>query len=215
MNINEILAARGLDENAITGVLDDMKANKLFLSSEENMDIRYGKLKTQHEGVSKQLEEANALIETLKKDTKGQEAAQQKITAYEQQVSKLTEELEKTKLDAAIKVGLLAAKAQDVDYLTYKLREKLAHDGETLTLDDNGDIKGWEDRLSGLKTQFPTMFESDEGSGDGYQIFEPNKLKRGEGGEAAPTRESFRAMSYEERVALKQKNEKLYKQLAK
>lgn len=39
MNINEILAARGLDENAITGVLDDMKANKLFLSSEENMDI--------------------------------------------------------------------------------------------------------------------------------------------------------------------------------
>ena len=215
MNINEILAARGLDENAITGVLDDMKANKLFLSSEENMDIRYGKLKTQHEGVSKQLEEANALIETLKKDTKGQESAQQKITAYEQQVSKLTEELEKTKLDAAIKVGLLAAKAQDVDYLTYKLREKLAHDGETLTLDDNGDIKGWEDRLSGLKTQFPTMFESDEGSGDGYQIFEPNKLKRGDGGEAAPTRESFRAMSYEERVALKQKNEKLYKQLAK
>lgn len=215
MNINEILAARGLDENAITGVLDDMKANKLYLSSEENMDIRYGKLKTQHEGVTKQLEEANALIETLKKDTKGQEAAQQKITAYEQQVSKLTEELEKTKLDAAIKVGLLAAKAQDVDYLTYKLREKLAHDGETLTLDDNGDIKGWEDRLSGLKTQFPTMFESDEGSGDGYQIFEPNKLKRGDGGEAAPTRESFRAMSYEERVALKQKNEKLYKQLAK
>lgn len=215
MNINEILAARGLDENAITGVLDDMKANKLFLSSEENMDIRYGKLKTQHEGVTKQLEEANALIETLKKDTKGQEAAQQKITAYEQQVIKLTEELEKTKLDAAIKVGLLAAKAQDVDYLTYKLREKLAHDGETLTLDDNGDIKGWEDRLSGLKTQFPTMFESDDGSGDGYQIFEPNKLKRGEGAEAAPTRESFRAMSYEERVALKQKNEKLYKQLAK
>lgn len=215
MNINEILAARGLDENAITGVLDDMKANKLFLSSEENMDIRYGKLKTQHEGVSKQLEEANALIETLKKDTKGQEAAQAKITAYEQQVSKLTEELEKTKLDAAIKVGLLAAKAQDVDYLTYKLREKLAHDGETLTLDDNGDIKGWEDRLNGLKTQFPTMFASDEGSDDGYQIFEPNKLKRGDGGEAAPTRESFRAMSYEERVALKQKNEKLYKQLAK
>lgn len=215
MNINEILAARGLDENAITGVLDDMKANKLFLSSEENMDIRYGKLKTQHDGVSKQLEEANALIETLKKDTKGQEAAQAKITANEQQVSKLTEELEKTKLDAAIKVGLLAAKAQDVDYLTYKLREKLAHDGETLTLDDNGDIKGWEDRLNGLKTQFPTMFESDEGSGDGYQIFEPNKLKRGDGGEAAPTRESFRAMSYEERVALKQKNEKLYKQLAK
>lgn len=215
MNINEILAARGLDENAITGVLDDMKANKLYLTSEENMDIRYGKLKTQHEGVSKQLEEANALIETLKKDTKGQEAAQQKITAYEQQVSKLTEELEKTKLDAAIKVGLLAAKAQDVDYLTYKLREKLAHDGETLTLDDNGDIKGWEDRLSGLKTQFPTMFDSDDGSGDGYQIFEPNKLKRGDGAESAPTRESFRAMSYEERVALKQKNEKLYKQLAK
>lgn len=215
MNINEILAARGIDEATITKILSDLKENKLFFSSEENMDIRYGKLKTQHEGVTKQLEEANTLIETLKKSTKGQEDAQAKITAYEQQVSKLTEELEKTKLDAAIKVELLAAKAKDVDYLTYKLREKLTHDGETLTLDDNGAIKGWDDRLNGLKTQFPTMFETGDEGGDGYQIFEPNRLKRGDGGEAAPTRESFRAMSYEERVALKQKNEKLYNQLVK
>ena len=215
MTINEILKAVGLDETNITSVLENMKANKLFLTSEENMDIRYPKLKTQHEGVTKQLEEANALIEQLKKSTKGQEDNQQKIAAYEQQVTKLQAELEQTKLNAAIKVELLSSGAKDIDYLTFKLNEKLKKDGETLALDDSGAIKGWDDKLTGLKTQFPTMFETDDGDGDDYQVFEPNKLQKGDGGELTPTRESFLAMDYEQRVALKKKNEKLYKQYAK
>lgn len=216
MTINEILQARGLGEPDITGILDDLRANKLFFSSEENMDIRYGKLKTQHEGTSKQLEEALATIEQLKKSTKGQEDAQKQIAEHEARERALLAELEKTRLESAIKVELLASHAKDVDYLAFKLSEKLKRDGETLSLDENGAIKGWEEKLNGLKTQFPAMFEAESSAGDdGYQVFEPNKLRRGEGGETAPTKESFRTMGYEERLALKQKNEKLYKQLAK
>lgn len=215
MTINEILKAKGISDETVADILAAMKENKIFTAGEENLDIRYGKLKTQNDATAQQLAEANALIEELKKGTKGQEGLQQKITAYETQVQQLQAELEKTKLEAAIKVELLSSKAKDVDYLAYKLNEKLKHDGETLTLDDNGAIKGWDDKLAGLKTQFPAMFETDSGNGDGYQIYQPNRLKSGDGGEPTPTKESFKAMSYEQRVALKQKNETLYKQLSK
>lgn len=215
MNINEILKAKGLDETVITEILNDMKANKIYLASEENMDIRYPKLKTQHEGTTKQLEEALATIETLKKSTKGQEEAQKAIAEHEAREQALLAELEKTKLEAAIKVELLSSKAKDVDYLTFKLNEKMKKDGETLTLDESGAIKGWEDKLTGLKTQFPQMFESGEGNEGGYQVFSPNQLQKGAGGELTPNKEAFQAMGYEERVALKKKNEQLYKQLAK
>lgn len=215
MNLIEILKAKGISDDVIQAVQEDMKTNKIFTASEENLDIRYGKLKTQHEGTAKQLEEANATIEALKKSTKGIEEAQNEINAHKQREEQLQKELEQTKINAAIKIALLSSKAVDVDYLAFKLNEKMKADGETITLDDNGDIKGWNDKLDGLKTQFPKMFESSSESGDGYKVLDPNELKKGDGGEAAPTKESFRAMTYEQRVALKQKNEALYKQLAK
>lgn len=215
MNLNEILKANGVNDEAISAIAAAMKENKIFTASEENLDIRYGKLKTQHDGVNQQLTEANALIEDLKKSNKGNEGLQQKVTAYEQQVAQLQKELEETKIDAEAKVGLLAAKAVDVDYLLYKLKEKARADEKPIALDENGKIKGWDDMLSSLQTQVPNMFESASGDGDGYQVFKPNRLKDGDGGGTAVTREQFKGMGYEERMALKQKNEKLYNELVK
>ena len=96
MTINELLQKlfNATDEQ-VNSFAEEMKANKIFTASEENMDIRHSKLKTQHESTTKQLEEAQALIETLKKSTKGHEDAQQKITAYEQREKELLAELEK------------------------------------------------------------------------------------------------------------------------
>lgn len=173
MNISEILKAKGFEDETIKAVLEDMKANKIFTASEENLDVRYGKLKTEHEGKLSELAEANNLIAELKKSTKGNEGLQQKITDYESQVTQLQAELEQTKLESAIKVELLSAKAMDVDYLTFKLKEK----GE-LALDENGKIKGWDDKLAGLKTQFPNQFE-----GAGGKKYEENKLPEGDHGD--------------------------------
>lgn len=156
MTIAEILKANGVDDNAAKAILDAMKENKIYTASEENLDIRYGKLKGDHEGVTKQLAEANSLIEELKKSNKGNEGLQEKVAAYETQVQQLQAELEQTRIDAAVKVGLLDSKALDVDYLTFKLKAK----GDALTLDENGKIKGWGDKLAALKTQFPQQFES-------------------------------------------------------
>lgn len=156
MTIAEILKANGVDDNAAKAILDAMKENKIYTASEENLDIRYGKLKGDHEGVTKQLAEANSLIEELKKSNKGNEGLQEKVAAYETQVQQLQAELEQTRIDAAVKVGLLDSKALDVDYLTFKLKAK----GDALTLDENGKIKGWDDKLAALKTQFPQQFEA-------------------------------------------------------
>lgn len=164
-------------------------------------------------GKNAELDTANGLIAELKKGTKGNEELQSKIAGYETQVADLQKQLQETKLKSAIKVALMSEKAVDVDYLTFKLNEKMKEKGETLELDENDNIKGWADKLSGLKTQFPTMFES-AGSGN-MQVLGDNRLPSGDNRQVTPTKEQFRSMSYEERVALKQSNEQLYKQLAK
>lgn len=205
MTIAEILKAKGVSEDIIKEVQDDMKANKIFTASEENLDIRYGKLKADHDGKLAELSEANNLIAELKKSNKGNEALQQQISNYEGQVAQLQAELEQTKLDAAIKVELLSSKALDVDYLTFKLKEK----GE-LSLDENGKIKGWDDKLAGLKTQFPTQFENTGGK----NIIE-NKLPNTNEGDKVVTKEEFNKMGYASRVEFKMNNPEAYSQLTK
>jgi len=126
---------------------------------------------------------ANALIEDLKKGTKGNEELQGKITGYETQVQQLQAQLAETQMESAIKVALLSEKAIDVDYLTYKLNEKLKEDGKTLELDENGNIKDWKSYSDGLKTQFPNMYESSSA-----KKIEENRLPGSEGdpGKAEP-----------------------------
>ena len=80
MNLVEILKAKGVSDDIIKEVQEDMKANKVFTASEENLDIRYGKLKTDHESKLNELAEANGLIAELKKNNKGNEGLQAKIS---------------------------------------------------------------------------------------------------------------------------------------
>lgn len=203
MNMTEILKAKGIADDVIQAILDDMKANKVFTTSEENLDIRHGKLKTQHEGTVKQLEEAQALIEEMKKSTKGQDDLQAKITAHEQREAQLLEQLKETQIAAEIKIGLLAEKALDVDYLTFKLKEK----GE-LTLDENGKIKGWDDKVAALKTQLPNQFET----AAGRKIIE-NILPTPENGGGGMTKGEFMKKPYAERAAFAKENPDAYKEM--
>lgn len=130
-------------------------------------------------------------------------------------MSQLQAEIKETKIKSEIKLALMSEKASDVDYLMFKLNEKLKEKGETLELDENDNIKGWKDKIDGLKVQFPNMFETASGNEGGFKVLEPNKLKFGDGGNTTPTKDEFKAMGYEERVALKQANEQAYKSLAK
>lgn len=179
MNLTEILKSKGVADDVIKAVLEDMKTNKIYTAGEENLDVRYSKLKADHDGLSKQYAEANTLIEELKKSSKGNEDLQGKITGYETQVAQLQAELDKAKLDNAIQLALRDAKAVDPDYLAFKLREK--YKPEELTLDETGKVKGMDDKLAGLKTQFPAQFEA-----SGQKKILENKLDVGEPGEVEP-----------------------------
>ncbi len=205
MNLIEIMKAKGISEDIIQAVQEDMKANKVFTASEENLDIRYGKLKTDHDSKLAELAEANNLIAELKKNSKGNEGLQQKIADYEAQVAQLQAENAKIKLDAAIKVELLSSKALDVDYLTFKLKEK----GE-LELDEQGKIKGWDDKIAALKTQFPTQFES-----AGGKKYDEHKLPDKQDGGDAITKEAFQKMGYQERLKVFNDNPAAYAELTK
>ena len=141
--------------------------------------LKYDDIVQQLTGKNTELESANGLIAELKKGTKGNEELQGKISGYETQVADLQAQLQETKLKSAIKVALLGEKAVDVDYLTFKLNEKLKEKGEALELDENDNIKGWDSLRDGLKTQFPTMFES-AGAGK-YKVLGDNKLPEGDG----------------------------------
>lgn len=162
---------------------------------------KYATLEAENQTNASKLAEANSLIQQLQKAAKGDEALQGKVTEYQTKVQQLETELAQTKLESAIKVELLAAKALDVDYLTFKLKEK----GE-LALDESGKVKGWDEKLEALKTQFPTQF-----AGDGKKIIEPNKLPMGDGGNNAVTKESILRMPYAERAKLFSENPEAYK----
>jgi len=215
MNLTDILNAQGIAEDVVNAILSAMKENKIFTASEENLDIRYGKLKDEHEAAKKQLGEATTLIDTLKKSTKGQEEAQQKITAYEQQVTQLQKDLADEKWRNRARIGLMQAGADDIDYVLYKLEESMTKEGKERKLTDAEEIEGWDDLLKNAQAQLPQRFAKAEDSNDGYEIFNPNKLKNGDGGDTNVTKERFMAMSYEERMQFKQNNEKRFHELNK
>jgi hypothetical protein len=142
---------------------------------------KYDALEAMLTGKNTELETANNLIAELKSGTKGNEEMQGKITEYETvTIPELQKKLAETKLNSELKVALLGARAKDIDYLTYKLRES----GKTLELGEDEKIKGIDEMLSDLKTQFPAFFETGV-PGGGFEI-DPNKLQHGDGAEAEP-----------------------------
>ena len=160
------------------------------------------------DGKTSELDKANTLIADLKKSAKGDEGLQQKVTDYETQVATLQAENARIKTVNAFKFDLLEAKAVDIDYLLFKAEEKLKAEGKTLELDESGKVKGIDDLISGLKTQFPTQFEA----GSKLKV-EPNPLPKPGTDLPTVTKEDFAKMGYDSRVKLKTDNPELYNQL--
>ena len=171
---------------------------------------KYDALQELVTGKETELKTANELIAELKKGTKGNEELQKKIGDYDSQVAELQQQLQETKIKSAIKVALLSEKANDVDYLTFKLNEKLNEKGETLELDENDNIKGWKDKIEGLKIQFPSMFTS---ATDGRKVLDDGKLPNTDNSNAGITQEAFGKMGYQSRLKLKQEQPEVYAQL--
>lgn len=176
MTLQEILKSQGLSDEQIETVTGEMKQNKIFTAGEENLDIRYGDLSKKHK-------EATTLIEQLKKDNANNQGLQDKVTEYESKIKELETERDALKVDFALKSALEKSKVQDVDYICYKIKSQ----GTELKLDDNGSIKGIDDIITSVKTQYPNQFPSADNNNDGKKI-DPNKLGKGDDkGDPEPT----------------------------
>lgn len=156
-------------------------------------------------GKTTELDAANELIAKLKKGTKDSDTLQNTIADYEARNEKLQKELAETQLKSAIKIALLSEKAVDVDYLTFKLEQNNAE----ISLDENGQIKGWTDMVSELKTAHPTMFDTAKGGSDGYKPVGDNNLPKGDGDETLKKADILK-MSYADRQKLATEDPEAY-----
>lgn len=208
MDFNELLKKYFDDETKITEFLDDMKSNKLYLSNEENIDIRYSKLKGELDSLTEKDKEAQALIDELKKNSGDAEKAQAQIAEYEAKIDELEKRNTELTIDNAVKFGLLAkgAKSSDIDYLIYR-----AKNGDTeLKLDKEGNVKGLDELIDSLKKNYSSNFEEKE-----KKKVDVKDLPEAKGDENKITQEQFQKMSYAERNKLFKENKEQYELLRK
>ncbi len=145
-------------EERTTAILNGMKEKKIYISSNENVDERYTKLKGQKEDLEEQLATANTTITELKKSTKGNEELQKKLTDYETKIQTLQQESEakvrNLTLDHAIEKLLTTNNAKHVDLL------KAQFNRDQLEITEDGTIKGLDDQFKTIKESYSDLFQA-------------------------------------------------------
>lgn len=157
--MEELLKELGYTDEQIKAIVEGMKNKKIFTSSEENIDLRYSKLKDDFKSKEDELTNANELIKQLQDSNKGNKDLQTKVTEYETKIAEMQKEHHEKDVDNALKLELLKnkAKADDIDYLIYKI--KTNNDGKELELDDNGKLKDF--KVDELKKEYKGNFEDE------------------------------------------------------
>lgn len=203
MNLNEILLANGIGEELAGKILGDMKSNKIYTANEENLDIRYQKLKNEHSASAQTISDLQAKLAEL------EQLKVQNVALAEEANKKLAEmqaENDKIRVDNALERALLDAKVQDVDYVKYKLKEKHT-DG--FKLDANGKIDGIGALLDEMKIQIPNQFEKTE------KKIEEKRLEKQDDANGGITTEQFSKMDYHAKAKLFTENPEQYANLTK
>lgn len=152
---------------------------------------KHDALQALFDGKEQELTAANGLIEGFKKSQKDNEAVQGQITAYQNQVKQLQEQLVQTQIDSGLKIAFMEAGGTDIDYLIWKA--KYGNDGKPLELGEDGNIKGIDDLISGLKTSAPNHFKK----AGGFKVEENHLPSGGKREEAPQTLADALRMQYE------------------
>ena len=203
MNLLEILKANGIDDEVAGKITADMKANKIFTAGEDNLDVRYSKLKNDYTASTQQITDLQSQIAQF------EQAKSQNATLIEEankKVAELQEENARIKTDYALDRALMEAKVQDVDYMKFKLKEKHP---EGFKLDENGKIESINTVLDDLKVQFPNQFSKTE------KKIEEKKLEKTDDTNTGITSEQFSKMNYHEKAKLFKENPEQYAELNK
>ncbi len=166
-------------------------------SGEYTSTNKYSDLESEKGNLQQQLDAAQQTIADLKKSNKGDEGLQKKVTDYEAEIQRLTDELTATKTDNALRYALIQAGAVDVDYLMFKVKQK-----GNVEMGEDSKIKGIDDTISSLKTQYAQQFS---GSSSGKK-YEEKKLPNDNGKDKGITKKELLSMPYPERNKFYQEN---------
>lgn len=206
MNFNELVKKYVQDDAQAQAFLDEMKASKFYLSSEENLDKRYSKLKSDNDALTTEHQKSLELIEQLKQSSNATQEMQDKIASYEKTIQSLQAEKLELEKDNSIKMALLSnkAKSDDIDYLMFKLKNS----DKELKVNDKGEITNLSDIMDVMKKSYPNNFEA-----EAKKEINVNELKQDDSNEPKVTKEMFNKMGYQERNKLFTENKELYDQL--
>ena len=203
MNLKEIMLANGIDNAVIDKIAQEMKANKIYTAGEENLDIRYGKLKNEHTQAQQSITDLQQKVAEFEQ-LKSQNA--NLIEEANKKIAEMQVENAKIKTDYALERALMEAKVQDVDYMKFKIKEKHP-DG--FKLDENGKIESINTVIDDLKVQFPNQFAKTE------KKIEEKKLEKSDDNNGGISSEQFSKMNYHERAKLFKENPEQYAELNK
>lgn len=148
-----------LEGDKLENLLNELKENNIYFSSEENLDIRYTKLKNDAEEKSKLYEEAQKHIEELSKGVKSSEELKAKQAEYEQKIKDLEAENQEIKINSSLKQALLQEKAKDIEYLTYKIKNEYQNSKTPFEFSEDGSLKGLDEIIETVKKQHINLFE--------------------------------------------------------
>lgn len=144
----EELVAKGLSEEHAQIAVDAWNEAVKGFVPKERFDEVGGKLK-----------EANATIETLKKDNADNEELQKQVKEYKEKADALETEAANTRKEYALKEKLAAAGVLDADYVIYKQGGL-----DKFAFDKDGNPIGVEDAVKPLKESSPHLFKTAPGA---------------------------------------------------
>lgn len=159
MNANDIIK-KYLDSDKSKELLEELKKNKIYFANEENLDIRYSKLKDDMTAKNKLYDEAQKHIEELNNGLKNGEELKAKQLEYEKKIAELEAENKNIKIDSALRQKLFEANATDTDYIIYKIKNRLKSENKTLEI-ENGNIKDLNNIIETEKKTSPNFFKSE------------------------------------------------------
>lgn len=151
MKLEDILKAQGIEEEQINKIVNSMKENKIYITSLENADERYTKLKNKNTEIQKSLDTANTTIDDLKKNTGTIEELQAKVNQYEKDKAQ-------DSLNSALEDVLKEHSVKNIEVF------KKALDMTSIKFED-GKIVGAVEQIENYKKSDPYLFESKGGTG--------------------------------------------------
>lgn len=154
MTFEELLKGQGLTDEQVTTIMGAMKENKIYTSNEENIDIRYEKLKVERDDLKEKLKTADTTIADLKEANMDNETLQTTIKTHETTIATMKTDYETKIRDMSIK-SAIQSKLADTKYPEL-LETKF--DKSKITVAEDGTVLGIDEQLTVIKGQYKDLF---------------------------------------------------------